>query len=411
MPRPMNSTVDEPEERVRGDDGSSPAHGQDSGPTRRVSAYSSNAPTMDAAEQGDGASSRNRESPPLPLPSVTARAWQEESLARAAEILTLANWLNELPSEKRGHIEGRADQALDSAIRWHVAEAQDAARSGKRTSPNGARVARAAAHLDAAEADLLRRVPLDYVRGQLPSLQAHIRRHLPRDDPRRLRTEELARQPRDSLSEVDRENLIAAVRAAGSGAERELQRVRSFCAIVYGAAAGLMALAIATALVAALNPQALALCFQPQPAAEDSAQLVCPTGQDLVRGRDVDLVTGETVRSLDVPLVMFIGMVAAGVTGAVALRHIRGTSTPFGVPVALAVLKLPTGARSAVLGLLLMRGGFVPGLTALDTTPQIIAWAVVFGASQQLVTGLVDRQAQHVLDSVGNKTYTPSGGS
>ena len=56
-----------------------------------------------------------------------------------------------------------------------------------------------------------------------------------------------------------------------------------------------------------------------------------------------------------------------------------------------------------------MRGGFVPGLTALDTTPQILAWAVVFGASQQLVTGLVDRQAQTVLDSVGNKAYVPAG--
>jgi hypothetical protein len=63
-----------------------------------------------------------------------------------------------------------------------------------------------------------------------------------------------------------------------------------------------------------------------------------------------------------------------------------------------------------VLGLVLMRGGFVPGLTALDTTPQIIAWAVVFGASQQLFTGMVDRQAQTVLESVGGKTYTATGG-
>jgi succinate-acetate transporter protein len=103
-------------------------------------------------------------------------------------------------------------------------------------------------------------------------------------------------------------------------------------------------------------------------------------------------------------------VVAAGVTGAVALRRLRGSSTPFGVPVALTALKLPTGALTALLGLLLMRGGFVPGLSALDTTPQIIAWAVVFGGSQQLFTGLVDRQAQNVLDSVGGKTYAATGG-
>ncbi len=125
----------------------------------------------------------------------------------------------------------------------------------------------------------------------------------------------------------------------------------------------------------------------------------------------MDDAVRKTVTSWDVPLIEVIGLVAAGVTGAVALRHLRGSSTPFGVPVALIVLKLPTGALTAVLGLMLMRGGFVPGLTALDTTPQILAWAVVFGAGQQLFTGLVDRQAQTVFDSVGGKTYTPTGGS
>lgn len=42
-------------------------------------------------------------------------------------------------------------------------------------------------------------------------------------------------------------------------------------------------------------------------------------------------------------------------------------------PVVLALLKLPTGALTAPLGLLLMRGGFVPGLSALDSPAQIIA--------------------------------------
>ncbi len=65
---------------------------------------------------------------------------------------------------------------------------------------------------------------------------------------------------------------------------------------------------------------------------------------------------------------------------------IRGTSTPYSLPVALALLKLPTGALTALLGLLLMRGNFVPGLSALDSSAQIIAWAIVFGYAQQLLT-------------------------
>ncbi|MGG7571613.1 hypothetical protein [Streptomyces sirii] len=76
---------------------------------------------------------------------------------------------------------------------------------------------------------------------------------------------------------------------------------------------------------------------------------------------------------------------------------------------ALAWLKLPTGALTAVLGLLLMRGGFVPGLTALDSSAQIIAWAIVFGYSQQVFTQFVDKQGQALLAGVrGPGAASPS---
>ncbi|MEN8655454.1 hypothetical protein ABCR94_33980 [Streptomyces sp. 21So2-11] len=65
------------------------------------------------------------------------------------------------------------------------------------------------------------------------------------------------------------------------------------------------------------------------------------------------------------------------------------------------MLKLPTGALTAPLGLLLMRGEFIPGLSALDSSAQIIAWAVIFGYAQPLFTRFVDNQAQAVLNSVG----------
>ena len=51
--------------------------------------------------------------------------------------------------------------------------------------------------------------------------------------------------------------------------------------------------------------------------------------------------------------------------------------------------------------LLLMRGQFVPGLSNLDTSAQIVAWAVVFGYAQQLFTRLVDERGQAVLQAVG----------
>ena len=99
-------------------------------------------------------------------------------------------------------------------------------------------------------------------------------------------------------------------------------------------------------------------------------------------------------------VVELIGLTAAAVAAAATIRGIRGSSERLGVPIALVLLKLPTGAITAFLGLLLMRGQFVPGLSALDTSAQILAWALVFGYAQQLFTRLVDRQGQTVLDSV-----------
>jgi hypothetical protein len=346
---------------------------------------------------------------------LTTRAWREEALARATEMETLSNWIDKLPPDRRGEPEQDADRHLADAIRDHIAAVRTAAMAGGPWMRTGARLGRVASNLNAAEANLLRRAPLDYLFGELPSLEARVRRHLPVDDPRRVRVDDLAHGLRDGAGELtqrDRESLIAATRAASSAGEREQQRIRNFRTILAAATVLLFVIASIVGLLGALRPAMVALCFEPQ----QTRVIVCPTGQSVVpepngTDQDVDDAVRGTVSAWDVPLVEILGLVTAGVTGAVALRHLRGSSTPFGVPVALTVLKLPTGALTAFLGLLLMRGGFVPGLTALDSTPQILAWAVIFGASQQLFTGLVDRQAQNVFDSVGGKTYTPTGGS
>jgi hypothetical protein len=373
------------------------------------------APTEPSTTAATRNTSRTHHAPRLASPELTTRAWREEALARATELETLSNWISGLPSDRRGEPAQEADKHLAEAIGGHIDAVRTAACAEGPWMRTGARLGRVASNLSAAEANLLRRAPLDYVCGELPSLEAHVRRHLPADDPRRSRMDDLARSLVDEArtpTQRDRECLIAASRAASSAAEREQQRIRNFRTILGAATALLFLIAGFVGLLGALRPAMVALCFEPQMA----QVIVCPTGQSPLPGPgatdlDVDDAVRNTVTAWDVLLVEIIGLVAAGVTGAIALRRLRGSSTPFGVPVALTVLKLPTGALTAVLGLLLMRGGFVPGLTALDTTPQILAWAVVFGASQQLFTGLVDRQAQNVFDSVGGKTYTPTGGS
>jgi hypothetical protein len=52
-----------------------------------------------------------------------------------------------------------------------------------------------------------------------------------------------------------------------------------------------------------------------------------------------------------------------------------------------------------------MRGQFIPGLSALDSSGQIIAWAILLGYSQQLLTRMVDQRVQTNLD---NFSRTPA---
>lgn len=89
----------------------------------------------------------------------------------------------------------------------------------------------------------------------------------------------------------------------------------------------------------------------------------------------------STVRSGDLFLVELLGLLGAALSGAAALRKLKGSSMPYAVPVTVACFKLPTGALTAVVGLLLMRADFIPGLSALDTSAQILGWAVAFGVA------------------------------
>ena len=340
-------------------------------------------------------------------------AWREQVLTRVAEQRTMLAWL----LAQQAQPDARS-MALADAIRAHLDAAREAADKGKpRTTPRasigGAALERAASHLDAVECDLLRLANHRYRRGQLPSLLAHVRRHLETEDPRRVAVEQLAmRTPDEPWHDTDRERVLSALHAANSKARREVRQVRSFRNALVATAVALMIAAIALAIVGYNSPGSIPLCFNPDDL------VVCPTSEISVQTPQnataadhakVDrALRGATSRG-DVALIELLGMMAAALSAALALRNIKGTSSPYSLPITLAVLKLPTGALTAVLAILLMRGDFVPGLSALDSSAQILAWAIIFGYAQQLLTQLVDRQAHTVLDNVRSGGTAPSG--
>ena len=105
-------------------------------------------------------------------------------------------------------------------------------------------------------------------------------------------------------------------------------------------------------------------------------------------------------------VVALLGLLGGALATSVAIRKIEGAGTPYDVPVALAWLKVPLGAFVAILGILAVRGGFVPGLSQLDTQDQILAYALLFGFSQQLFTGVLDSKALSLVADLPTKEHS-----
>src|SRR4051794_20363078 len=143
--------------------------------------------------------SKDRAEERQPAPSALVAAiggpahvsWREGALTRAAEIEVLTEYFGHEPLQSR--------ELLVERIKRHVEAARETAgnqNEGGRwfrflSTLGGSPLERTASNIDAAESDLLRLAPAEYVRGQMPSLLARVRSHLAVDDPRRVAMEEL----------------------------------------------------------------------------------------------------------------------------------------------------------------------------------------------------------------------------
>ena len=420
--------------------GSSTTHSEAPAQARRDTGGSSEPPTAGGTVGGGSPASGHPVSVDLadtpavqPVGGPVWVAWREATLTRVKELDSLCRWAQRSQSMPN-------DDPRVEAVHSHLRAATQAATAAKlkprkrlRLLRNSSLRERAMSNLDAAEAQLLNFAPPEYLLGQIPSLLSHVRCHLIPTDPRRMEFERIAQKlgvkdpdhPLLGGKEPDfdakivrvvqeRGQIVTATRAASSAALREQTRLRSFRNVLAVTTFLMTVLAVGVAVTGWINPSLIPLCFAPQEAG--TAVVVCPTAQSdpfsvtPATGAgapptgthvvDVDDRIQSTATQQDVIVVELVGLTAAAVAAAAAIRGIKGSSERHGIPVALAILKLPLGAITAFLGLLLMRGQFVPGLTALDTSAQILAWALVFGYAQQLFTRLVDRQGQVVLDSV-----------
>jgi hypothetical protein len=187
-----------------------------------------------------------------------------------------------------------------------------------------------------------------------------------------------------SAPRVPRWVLEKALEWSYAASDAQYARLRSFRNIIVAMSVALLVLAVGLAVMGMVWPDSLQFCF-----GSDPAKQVCPTG------------ARATWR--DALLIEVLGATGGAMAAVLAIRNIQGTSTPYSVPFALAMLKLPLGAVVALVGLLLIHGRFIPGLTDLDTSGQILAYAVVLGVAQQAVTAMVDRRGQELLEKIPSK--------
>jgi hypothetical protein len=345
-------------------------------------------------------SNNDAEHPRVRLLGPPKKVWKEQALGRAMEIETLLNWF-----ERQSNVENK--ESLVQAVRDHLALAREGA--GPRplfVIGNGPSIERTAANLDAARINLLRLAPPEYLLGNMLNLMAEAGQQLPSNDPRLRQLVLLAHrfeveEEKPELAEPDRNAIVAVIEVAAEEGRRSQTRLRTFRSVIYFTTIVLLFLAAGAAFIGLSRPSLLPLCFLPE-----QDMVVCPTGlRELDVGTgvnptasDIDDVTRELAAPGDILVVEILGLFGAAVASTAAIRGMRGSADPYSLPVALAVLKLPLGMLTAFLGLTFIRAQFVPGLSALDSSAQIMAWALVLGYAQQIFTRLVDRQAASIIE-------------
>jgi hypothetical protein len=264
-------------------------------------------------------------------------------------------------------------------------------------------------NLHAARAQMIDLLDEDELRAELPSALARASAAMRRDDPRLVAAERLQAE---MLKAGSIERLRPSVRRlVGDSYELvdlEHARLRNFRNVVLLAALIIFVLVVATVVVVSRRPDWIPLCFP------NSVTTVAGASQDQGLNCPTNGGPGVQPAGADIVVVAMLGSLGGALSAALSIRNIKGTSTPYDVPVALASLKVPLGAFTAILALVAIQGRFVPGLSALDSQGQILAYAMVFGFAQHVFTRLLDRKAQDLLeglpggDAAEQSTKSPS---
>ena len=339
-------------------------------------------------------------------------------------------------------------EAADLETRWHVEQllraAETAAERGRLPwrGPfdwwRGASVERAHYCLHAAKTAFVDVLDESEVEARIPAAVGRVGDCLRAHDLRRRKIEALLsshapapvkrncwkgilrrRQEADALADqrsllVKRALLKNALEIGYDASDQLHSRLRAFRNLLIVVSVVLSGFVLGVVVLVWQSVESVPLCFTPPIAAAQTpgepasitTRTVCPSKEDPTTGTRSDFTTAAAEH--DILVVVGLGAVGGALAAVFAIRNIRGTSTPYDVPLALALLKVPTGSLTAVAGIILLTGDVVPGLSELDSQGQILAYALLLGYAQQLLTQLIDKRGQTVLDAVPSKEVARS---
>lgn len=325
--------------------------------------------------------------------------WASQVAVEAEFVRSHLNTALSAPTLPPGAAVARAQvaDALEQVWRAIGAPGGEEGAGGRFDRWRGATVERAYGFLHAARTALVDVLPDEDVTAWFPGAVARVSQGVPAGNTSRTRLERLVADK--TLTPAQRRaELKQALQLGYSASDRRYAQVRSFRNLLWKLVVAVGLFAVLFIATIAWQPDKLPLCFSPvAPATAAGAEAaptfsVCPSR--LTGG------SPAVPSHWDVVVVALMGLIGGALAATFAIRKLRGTDIPYDVPLALAVLKVPLSGLTAVVGILLMTGGFVPGLSDLDSQGQVLAYAVVFGYAQQLLTQVVDNRAQSVLSSV-----------
>jgi hypothetical protein len=230
--------------------------------------------------------------------------------------------------------------------------------------------------------------------AEVPSAVSRAQATMHREDPRCIARSDLEALPVPQR----RARLRALIEDGYEGVDQQHAQLRSFRNIVLLSALGIAALVGITIWVVAVHPSVMPLCFPHEVITAKGTVghgLNCPTRSNTTAASGGDVL-----------IVGLLGLLGGALAASVSIRNLKGTGTPYDVPVALAMLKGPLGAFTAIVGLVAIHGDFVPGLSVLDSQEQILAYALVLGFAQQVFTRLLDQRAQTLLSGLPSRDAT-----